>query len=206
MIHRYCAGPVAIAALSLVACATSSTSNVYQDSSLAGTSYSNFLIIGVAGNYNSRAQFEREVVTRLQSRGLKAAAFHAVVGGDKPVDRESIRQALEGKSFDAVVLTRVLGTNVQGKLTEPATGTKVTRKEGNPLNLFRYDYEDLEDQPSLTTNTSVNTRTDLYSAAEGTLVWSMEANGKTFDNVGELIDSVADTVVKRLQHDGLLAR
>ena len=206
MIHRYRSAPLAVAALVLAACASSGTSTVYRDSGLTGTRYSNLLVVGVAGSYNSRAQFERQVVSALQSRGLQAAAFHAVAGGDMPVNRDTVSQALAGKDFDGVILTRVLDSSLESELKDPVTGTKVSRKEGNVFNLFRYDYEDLEDAPALTTKSAVNFRTDLYSTADGKLAWSIESKSKTFDNVGELIDSVAKTIVSRLDRDGLLAQ
>lgn len=94
MFHRLSSSLLAIVALSLCARASSSASKVYEDSELAKAPYSNFLVVGVAGGYDGRAQFEREVVTKLESMGRQAAAFHSVVGGEQPVNRETVRQAL----------------------------------------------------------------------------------------------------------------
>jgi hypothetical protein len=179
---------------------------VYEDNEAAMNGYSDLLVVGIAGSYNSRAQFEREVVTKLKALGVQATAFHSVVEGDILVNRDSVKQALAGRTFDAVIVTRVLDTNSESELVDPATGTKVTRKEGNPLNFFRYDYEDLDDPPSLETTTSIAFETELYAVDGEKLVWSIESNSGKFDNVGVLIDSVADKIVQRLDRDGLLAR
>ena len=203
--QRYGPGLLAVIMM-LGACASSNTSEVYKDSELANTAYSNFLVVGIAGNYNARAQFEREVVTRLESLGTRAAAFYSVAGGDKLVNRDSVRQALAGGTFDAVILARALDRDTKSELVDPVTGTKVSRKEGGGINLFRYDYEDLRDPPALKTNTSVAFQTDLYSVADEKLVWSIQSKTSTFDNVGELIDDAADTIVNSLKRDGLLAR
>jgi hypothetical protein len=61
----------------------------------------------------------------------------------------------------------------------------------------------LVDAPTLTTNTGVSFHMEPSDADEK-LAWSMESKSKTFDNVGEPIDSVTETIVKRLERDGLL--
>ncbi len=45
--------------------------------------FSNVLVIGIAGNYESRAQFERVVVSQLRRAGVSAATYHSVIGGNR---------------------------------------------------------------------------------------------------------------------------
>ncbi len=187
-------------------CASNSTSSTYSDPSKAGEAYNNFLVIGVAGDYNSRAQFERSVVSGIKALGASASAYHVAVGGNKPLTREFVREAVARGAFDAVVVTRVIDRDADVSVKSTVTGTKVTRKEGGVLDLFRYDYEELDEPISLTVDMKITFATELYSAASESLVWSSESTGPRADHIGELIDNTADSVVTQIRRAGLVSR
>jgi hypothetical protein len=193
-------------AVSTVAAGCASTSTTSANPDLAKVSYSNFLVIGVAGDYDNRAYFERSVVSGIKAKGSSARAFHVVVPGNKPVTREAVKEAIQSGGFDAVLVSRVLDTDTDMDVKDAVTGTKVTRKDGGVLDLFRYDYEDLDEPISLELKTKVNIATDLYSAANEQKVWSIESVSSATENVGRLIESAAENVVKRLSRDDLISR
>jgi hypothetical protein len=170
---------LAFFAVVLSGCAATGTTSADPDP--AKVSYSNFLIIGVAGDYNNRAYFERSVVSGIRAKGSSARAFHVVAPGNKPITREAVKDAIESGGFDAVLVTRVLATDSDLDVRSTVTGTKVTRKDGGVLDLFRYDYEDLDEPMSLELNTKVK-------------------------NVGQLIEDAAEDVVRRLDRDDLIGR
>jgi hypothetical protein len=193
-------------AVSTVAAGCASTSTTSASPNLAKVSYSNFLVIGVAGDYNNRAYFERSVVSGIKAKGSSARAFHVVVPGNKPVTREAVKKAIESGGFDAVLVSRVLDTDTDLDVKDAVTGTKVTRKDGGMLDLFRYDYEDLDEPISLELTTKVNIATELYSTAGEQKVWSIESVSSATENVGQLIEDAAENVVKRLSRDDLISR
>lgn len=193
-------------ALSAVATGCAATSTTGADPDLARISYSNFLIIGVAGDYNNRAYFERSLVSGIRAKGSSASAFHVVAPGNKPVTREAVQGALEAGDFDAVLVSRVLDSNTDLEVKSAVTGTKVSRKNGGVLDLFRYDYEEVNDPLSLELNTSVNIATELYDAASEQRVWSIESVSSATENIGQLIEDAAENVVKRLSRDDLISR
>ena len=187
-------------------CTSTSTSSTYADPENSGSTYSNFLVIGVAGDYDSRAQFERSVVSGIKALGASAGAYHVAAGGNKPLTRELVRNLIARGAFDAVVVTSVLDTDSDVTVKSTVTGTKVKRKEGGVLDLFRYDYEELNEPLSLTIDMKITFATELYSAASEKLVWSSESTGPRADHIGELIDDTADTVVNQLVREGLVGR
>jgi len=138
-------------------CAASSSPATQADPGLEDVSYSNFLVIGVAGDYNNRAYFERSVVSGIRAKGSSARAFHVVTPGNKPLTREAVKDAIESGGFDAVLVSRVLDTDTDLDVKKSVTGTKVTRKDGGVLDLFRYNYEDLDEPMSLELKTKVKT-------------------------------------------------
>ena len=187
-------------------CATSSSPATSPEIDESDATFSNFLVIGVAGDYDSRAQFERMVVSGLKAEGVTGRAYHVVAGGNTPPTREAVLAAIEEHGFDAVVVTRTLDTESDVQVRSTVTGTKVKRKEGGFANLFRYDYEQYDDPLSLTIDMKLTFGTELYSAASQGLVWSSESTGPKADNVGILIDETAKSVVRQLKRAGKIVR
>jgi hypothetical protein len=194
---------IAVSAVTIGCSATDTTS---ANSGLAKAAYSNFLVIGIAGSYDSRAHFERTAVSGLRAEGAAASAYHVVVGGNKPINRESVQAAIQSGGFDAVVVTRALDTDTDVGARSAVTGTKVTRKDGGVLNMFRYDYEEMNEPLDIQINTRVTFATELYDAASEELVWSNESESRKFDNVGLLIEDTAATVVRLLERNDFIGR
>ena len=193
-------------AVSAVATGCAATSTTSASPGAANTAYSNFLVICVAGDYNNRAYFERSVVSGIRAKGSSARAFHVVTPGNKPLTREAVKDAIESGGFDAVLVSRVLDTESDLGVKSAVTGTKVTRKDGGVLDLFRYDYEELDEPMSLELKTKVNIATELYSAASEQKVWSIDSVSSATENIGKLIEDAAENVVERLDRDDLIGR
>ena len=181
-------------------CATSG------DSSPGKDRFGNLLVIGVAGSWDSRAQFERGVVSGLRAEGVEAKPYSLVAGGGKLPTREDVLTVIGEHDFDAVVVTRVLDVQADAELRDSVTGTKVTRKDSGFMKLFRYDYEELGDPVDLAVKTQVEFVTELYSSASEELVWSSETKAPRSDNVPTLVDESAKLVVRQLRRSGKLAR
>ena len=176
------------------------------DSPAGDSSFGNILVVGISDNYDNRAQYERTVVSLLRSRGASATAYYQAVGGNKPINREAVREVLEGSSYDAVLVTRVLDRKSEFNIKSGSTAAKVTRRNDKPLDFFRYDYEELYEPGAIEVRTDVNLAIELYRATDQNLVWSTEISKTGADNVGKLIDDVAKDVVRRLHRDKRIAR
>lgn len=185
-------------AATIVGCASSGST------SAGSEKFANLLVIGVAGSLDSRAQFERVVVSGLRAEGLDAQRY-SLIFNDEPPARDNVLEAVEQHGFDAVIVTRVLSTESHVEMHGAVADTKVTRKGGGFMSLFRYDYEELDDPLDPTVNLEVEFVTELYSAASEELVWSFETKAPNSDNVPTLIDESAKLVVKKLRRSGKLA-
>ena len=189
-----------VLAAAVAGCATSGNSGPDKEK------FDNLVVIGVAGSWDSRAQFERDVVSGLRAEGVEAKPYSLVVGGGKAPTRDDVLATIDEHGFDAVVVTRVLDVKADTEVRDAATGTKVSRKESGFMKLFRYDYEEIGDPVDLTVNTQVEFVTDLYSAASEEIVWSSETKAPKSDNVATLIDASAKLLVRKLRRSGKLAR
>ena len=124
----------------LAACASStSITTTYSDDAYANSSFNNFLVIVVAGDYNSRAQFERTVVSGLRTEGASAEAYYSVVGGNKPINSDAVLAAVKSGNFDAMLVTRVIDQQMNVDVDSGSAGGKSTNIGGNPLDFFRYE-------------------------------------------------------------------
>ncbi len=191
----------------LAACAASTrVAKTYSDEAYAKSSFSNFLVIGVAGNYNSRAQFERTVVSGLRAEGASASPFYSIVPGNEPISRDAVLGAVRSGSFDAVLVTRVLDQQTDVHVKSGSAGAKASTIGGSPVNFFRYNYEELNEPQSISLNTTVVLATELFSSADEKMIWAIESSSTDDEVIGVLIDNVAASIVGRLRRDGFIDR
>ena len=189
----------------LAACAASTrVAKTYSDDAYTNSSFSNFLVIGVAGNYNSRAQFERTVVSGLRAEGASASAYYSVVQGNEPISRDAVLGAVQSGSFDAVLVTRVIVQQTDVDVKSGSAGAKATTIGGRPINFFRYNYEELNEPQSINFNTTVVLETELFSSADEKMIWAIQLSSTDAAGVGVLIDNTATSIVSRLRRDGLI--
>jgi len=188
------------------ACATPASSTSTGDSVAVDSGpFENLLVIGVGEDYEGRTRFERKLSADLRKRGIQAMAYHSAIGGNKPIDRESILQLIESKGFDAVVISRAANPPASGTSIKPGSvSTKVVRKDGRPIDLFRYDYEELNEPAILKVDLSVVLTTELYASASRQKVWTMETTVSHDESVGYLIHDAADAIVRGLKRDKLI--
>ena len=146
------------------------------------------------------------MVSSLRTYGVKAQSFNLIGGGDNLPTRDEVLAAVDEHGFDAVVVTRVLGSDMDVELRSGASGAKVKRKESGFMKLFRYDYEKLDEPPELTVNTEVGLVTELHSVGPESLVWATETKRPKSGNTAVLIDESATVIARKLARSGKLAR
>lgn len=189
-----------LAAAAVSGCATSGESSPAQEK------FDNLLVIGIAGTWDSRAQFERGVVSGLRAEGVGARSYIRIAGDPKAPTRDDVLAVIAEYDFDAVLVTRVLDTAASAAERSTTTSPKVTRKDSGFMKLFRYDYEEISDPAGLEFNMEVEFVTELYSAASEEVVWSSQTKAPKSDSVAVLIDESAKLVVRNVRRSGKLAR
>ena len=162
------------------------------------TAFGNFLVLAISDDYNNRAQFERTVVSNLKKQGADATTYYSAAGGNTPIDRDSVTAVMNAGTYDALLVTRVLAASSDAEMKTGSAAAKVTRRDSQPLDFFRYDYEELDEPGSLEVRTEATLSVELYRASDSARVWSTELTSRKKDNVGAMIDDVADRVVSML--------
>lgn len=191
-----------ILAVGLAGCAGTSSVTT---SSVTSEQFENVLVITIAGDYNTRAQFERTIVSNIRRTGASAAAWYSVAGGNKPVDKEGVSAAIDEQRFDAVLAIRRLDGDVEMKVKKSRTEIDATPIGGRIVNLFRSDYTDYKTPGSIDLATEALLAVELYSANSEEIVFAFDHQTRKETNLGLLIDQTAETIVKRIDREGLLA-
>jgi hypothetical protein len=199
--HHFRPLPGLVAALSLAAgCA--STANV--DPGFSGQAFRNILVIGVAADYDGRALFEREMVSRIRAAGGSATAYYRVVGNNPPISRDDVVGAVRSGGFDAVLLTRVKDQQLTTSVKSGSTETRADTVGGSVFNLFRYDYQELNEPDIVDLKSTVVLTTELYSAADEQKVWTVDTTTRNQASIADLVENQADAIIARLKRARLL--
>lgn len=193
-------------ALVLSACGGTSTqvSRTLYDKDYKGTRFSNILIIAVADDYDARAQFERTVASGIRASGAQATPYYTVIGHNPPVTVHDVTNAVRARNFDAVLFTRVKGSTEAIKVQDGSSSGKSTVRGGNAFDLFRYDYEEYSEPENVTVSTEVTLVTELYAAQDQKKIWAIESTSFDRESVRQIVDSAAESIVKKLRSDKLI--
>ncbi len=181
------AAVIATLALGLGACAEStSIVKTFHDGSYDGTFFSNFLVITVAGSSDSRTLFEKTLVSRLGDLDTSASAYYAVMGRKQPIGRELISIAVRSRGFDAILLTRPVN------------------RELPVVDLFRFDYDELNQPHDINVSDAVELVTELYAAADKKRIWAIRSTSADTASSEEFVDVHVSKIVAQLQKDRLI--
>lgn len=196
-----------IALVFLSACSTSSrTTSSFDGPEYSGPDFTKILVIGIAESYNSRAEFERLLASRIRSGGTEATAYYSLANKDDAIDRAAIEKVVKDGGFDSVLITRVKDQSVESKSRTGSAEVKKTRKSGRPANLFRYDYEELNKPVQQIVAVVVVFSSELFSVESSDLVWAIEAEIANEEGSAVLIDEAARVVSRELLQDGITAK
>ncbi|MDJ0906138.1 MAG: hypothetical protein QNI96_08985 [Woeseiaceae bacterium] len=191
-----------LSGLLLAGCAGNSSVNAPDQQDAA---FNNVLVIAVTGDYNTRSHFERVVVSNIRKTGTSAAPWHSVIGGDKAVTKEDVIAAIDSQGFDSVLAIRRLDGDVQLKVKKSRTEIDATPIGGRFVNLFRSDYTDYKKPGSVEFITNALLAVEFYGAGSEEIVFAFDHQTGKQSNIGLLIDQTAETIVKRIERQGLLA-
>lgn len=198
-------GLVLAACIVITGCSASThTVTSTTDADYEGAGFNNILVIGVANDYNNRSRFERILVTKLAEHNVTAVAYYRAIGGNEPIERESVRQLVETEGFDAVLITRVLNRDIDANSKSGPAATKSVRKDKGALQLFRYDYQELNEPPILSFDVSVRLSSEVFDTSSRSLVWAIESEISKKEVVSQVVDDAVAIIIKRLQKDGLI--
>ena len=73
------------------------------------------------------------------------------------------------------------------------------------MDLFRYDYEELNEPSTLSLEVTIVMASELYDAATQTRAWAIETEFARTESVAVVVSDAVDIVASRVVKDGLIA-
>lgn len=194
----------AVVGLGLLGCGTVTTVPlVWKDPAWAGDGYARIFVIGVAENPATRRVFEDELVAALRGRGTSAVASYTTLPDTERLGEERIRKAMAAGDFDAVVITRLLGSEERPTYVPPRTYT-VPSTYGGYYGYYHRSWDVVHEPGYTRIDTVVRLETNLYDVATAALVWSAQSETLDPRSIGDGIASVTSAVAKQLAEDEVI--
>ncbi len=201
MRNRHVQFMTTLAALSmLAACALTEKTSEWRDPAYSGGKIDHILVIGVSPQVTVRRLFETTLVERLKQRNINAVPSYDFMAVDEKVSEESVKNAIEGKGFDAVLITHLVGVD-QKELYVTSTH--------QPIHHTYYGYySDIYDrvyQPGFYQRYDlVKLETRLYDTNTEKMIWSMQSSTIDPNSEDLLIKSNIGAVIEALAKQGLI--
>ncbi len=164
----------------------------------------NVLVIAIAADYDSRARFERDLASALRKSGVSAAAYYSVGGGNTPIDSDSIANLVASNGYDTVLISRVLDSAGTAKVKKGSARAQAIRMQGGGVNLFRYDYETLNDPMTLNIKLDAVFSVEIFSTANNDKVWALQIEFSRMETIDQLISSAIDSIISRLKRADII--
>lgn len=210
----------------LSACASSvAVGGHWQDPSQK-QGFKNVLVVGMAKRGMYRRLYEDEFTRRLIASGVKAQQSYMLVPGDD-LTKEQLEAAVQGKGFDAVMLTHLVDIAQRREYHEGPSGAKPmvtgygygygSGYYGHPYYspyyggmgaYYSVSYSYTHSEGYYETSKTYNLETALYALGaepdNAKLVWALMTKAVDPDEITELIGDLADLTFESLKKDGLL--
>ena len=196
---RFSAGLTAV----LLACATSHVEDVWRDPGTTADSlrFRELLVVAMVKDGALRRTAEDELVRALQegerskSGAMLITPSYQVLDAADLDDVSSARKKVEAKGFDGAVLVSMV--SAQERVTvDPAAYAPMWGYYGRRGMIY--------DPGSVRSDTIVRIQTNIYSVAQGKLLWSGVSRTMNPRNVQHLVSDVVKDVVGELRKEGLL--
>ena len=193
--------------LLVAGCAASTQpSNQKEHATTGATGFENILVIGIANDYEGRTQFERRLAKELSAAGMPATPMYIAAGGNKPIERDAIENLIATNGYDGVLISRVTDRDAGTSMRSGSASTKAVRRDDRPLDLFRYDYEELNEPATVNFNIAVTIYTELFTGAGNEQVWALESSISKKEHLEQVINEASEKIVGGLRRDQLIGR
>jgi hypothetical protein len=196
-----------LAATAMASCASSGSkiNQLLQHPDYVHAGFSDVLVIAVADDYDTRAHFERQAAAAIRETGATATPYYTVIGRNPPITSSDINNAVRARGFDSILMTRIENQDDQVAVKGSAPDAQAVRRDANNVfDVFKYDYEELNEPPRVEINSTIVLATDLFAAEKQERVWAIETTSYNYTDAYALINSEVKTIVDRLKKDGMV--
>ena len=184
--------------------ATTSIEESWRDKNYQAPTQQKVLVVALASRETVRKAFENSFVAQLEQQGILAVASNQWIPDGSQLSRESLRPLLKRNG-----ITTVLSSSIKG--VETASTYQPEQQVGPDDNLFRnfdtyqvYSSSGQHETGSYNELTEYLLETNLFSASNEKLSWSVVTRSSQPKTLEKTIDNVVSAVIKQAKKDGVL--
>lgn len=192
----------------LVALATSCATqtkltDVWKSDSATGA-MSNILVIAIAKDQARRRTFEDAFVVSLTDKGVQAESSYLLLPDEEELTKESIQASIKGRSFQGVIVTRLLGIDNKETYVPPRSYTAPVYRGMGLYGYYGQTFQVVTEPGYTVQSQEVRLETNLYRADNAELVWAANSGTLNPASPEDGIRSVTDRLTSRLVADGMI--
>ena len=186
-IHK--AGSIALLAIVIGACSSTSVTSTWKSPAIGATRLHKVLVVAYVPTESVRRNLEDRLVRELGKEGVPASASHLYIEEADSLDKDRVRSVVQDNGFDSVLIADYLGTTHEVSYV-PGTYYDYFTYWGSPYHGGMVDEW-----------TEVKLEFRLFDAKGGRMVWT--ATTSTYDpsSASKEVPKVADKIVARLEKD-----
>jgi hypothetical protein len=189
---------IALAALALVACVSTTLRDSWYDTSYAGKPFRKILVLGVFNNVSERRIFEDVMAQRLAATGVEAIPAYRYLVDDGKADEAALDAAVRASGADGLVMSRVRGIDRRTSVTTSMVPMHGLGYGWYGLYSSWYPVTEVRQYDIATVETS------LFAADGKRVVWSGMTETYEPTSVAKDAPGFAGVIVKALQQRGLV--
>ena len=177
---------------------------LYDETSIDSGGFGNYLVVAIAGDVDTRREFEDQIVDRIRDAGALATAAWSKTGPKTVLLQEEIDAAARETSADAILITHIVSVDTTAEMQEGRTDVIAECRGGDPEDYFLYDYEMLKEPDSVRIAHTVVAITNLYVSGAGSRRWTMQSTCFEKATMHEVLSEEAEAIARQLVFDRLI--
>ena len=197
--------------LALSGCSKPHLVSSWSQPDYSGPTLKKIMIVGVSDNDLMRRVYEDNFVKTLKTEGVDAVASYTLVekfADDKDQNVKLLKAAAGKISADSVLVTSVSSVDRDDQYI-PGSTVYVSNR-GSALGMYGmhgyygYSYDVVNSAGYTVENTTVKMQSAVFSAADGTMLWSGATSDLNPDSAAEVVTANIKLVNNALKASGLL--
>lgn len=177
----------------------------------AGAPFNNVLVVSLFSDFDARKLLEKRVVALLEERGTKAVASTSKMDTRTPTTKETYIAMVDSTGADSVLVTQFINaeTNLNVKDANPQTTVEI--RPTWYFNVWDVNVTEYVEPQFVFQEGTVMLATLMLSVEKRDIVWAIESTLKYKHEASvprpyDAYDAEAESVVKHLAKDGLIAK
>ncbi len=197
----------ALAGVALIVCACVPQTEViklFEITERPAAPYERLLVVSIAGDVGSRRRLEELIVAELKDGNMTGIASYQETGLKTELLQEEIDAAAKRAEADAILVTHIVSVDTELAVEPGRTDIVSVCRGGEPVDYFLYDHRELKEPDSVRIAHTVVAVTNLYAAAAGERIWTIQSTCFEKSSMDEVLRDEAKAIVRQLEIDRLV--